>query len=939
MVIGQLNADMNIETFVNIYNFSKSAWEPLIEPWQLGFHMARSQDQKLSVDLISRKMLEVTVTPQTLLLASKTSQFLSQDVDVLSKPRGSEAPFRIQNQTGYAIHVWSASGNNTEGGDGGGVAAIKLEDGQTAPWRFEEWEKMRENLAPEGSSGLVGVKLEDSQFDTIQEISVNREGEQIYALKPARNGISHRLLCEVKLGTDNVKHIVFRSPFLIENNSQIPVEIGVLDPRGTRLIKSYKILPGDSQPTPIELTFESPVVVRPDAGFGYTWSMQRLFWRDLLKNRTKSIECRAENGSAAPSFFFQMHANQQQKRGDTSYPHMRLRLSAPVEVENLLPFDFKFRIYDKNTKKEWSNFLRKGGLSPVHVVELSHLLLMNIEMDGTPYQTSEFSIINSNDTEFDEERTITVKDAQGLELNLKLHYYEIPESGGAFKVSVYAPYIILNKTGLNMMVKSKRMLQGATAAAGQMQTGKLMDMDWCWFGVCGANWETGSTTSHKALPYMFSFPSEERQNRALLKVGDSLWSQPQSFEAVGGVTDCVIPSTTKQTEIHVGIQVDEGQGKYKLTKVVTLTPRFVLKSKLNEPLQVREPGAGSANIMTLEPGQLLPLHFLRATHNKQLTFLFPGLNNRWSSPFNISDLGSVHVKMQKSGQRKQQLLRVEILAEKATVFLHVSIENNHWPFQMRNESTHDFTFWQADPNDEDSESPTEFRPIKYKLPARSIMPYAWDYPAATRKDLVLEAASGASRHVPLAEIGAQLPFKFDALARDKRTIERKTVELNVIANGPTQTLVISNYRPSKSIYRTTSHHERNQSSTSLAATQGFEVKNEESPATLSFNLKLAGVGVSLIDRRLKEMAYITFRDLEFKYSNSKLYQMLNLTIKWIQIDNQLYGGIFPIVLYPSVVPKTGKEMDVHPSVHASLTLLNDDSKLIFDKEEMEGGWG
>ena len=76
---------------------------------------------------------------------------------------------------------------------------------------------------------------------------------------------------------------------------------------------------------------------------------------------------------------------------------MKVRLSAPVEVQNLLPYDFKFRIYDKNNTKEWSNFLRKGGLSPVHVVELSHLLLMSIEMQDTPYGESEFAIINAND--------------------------------------------------------------------------------------------------------------------------------------------------------------------------------------------------------------------------------------------------------------------------------------------------------------------------------------------------------------------------------------------------------------------------------------------------------------------------------------------------------------------------------------------------------------
>ena len=105
------------------------------------------------------------------------------------------------------------------------------------------------------------------------------------------------------------------------------------------------------------------------------------------------------------------------------YPYQRIRLSAPVEVHNLLPFDFKYRIYDKNTKKDWTNFLRKGGISPVHVVELSHLLLMSVDMQDTPFKPSEFAIINSSDREdFRREKTLVVKDNHELTLRLKLHY-------------------------------------------------------------------------------------------------------------------------------------------------------------------------------------------------------------------------------------------------------------------------------------------------------------------------------------------------------------------------------------------------------------------------------------------------------------------------------------------------------------------------------------
>lgn len=584
---------------------------------------------------------------------------------------------------------------------------------------------------------------------------------------------------------------------------------------------------------------------------------------------------------------------------------MKIRLSAPVEVQNLLPYDFNFRIYDKNNTKEWTNFLRKGGLSPVHVVELSHLLLMSIEMQDTPYGESEFAIINSNDTEFDAEKLLVMKDNQGLELKLKLHYYQIPDSGGAFRVAVYSPYIILNKTGLNMMVKSKSLLQSAKVAAGQVHT--------------------GSTATQKALPYMFSYPYDERQNRAVLKVGDSNWSRPQSFEAVGSSSDAVLPSSTKQTEIHVGISVDEGEGKYKMTKVVTLSPRFILKSKLTEAVEIREPGTGANNAMTLEAGQLLPLHFLRSTNNKQLMLLFPGINNRWSSPFNISDLGSVHIKMHKHTQR-QTLIRVEILAEGSTIFLHLSMEKKSWPFSMRNESTQEFCFWQSDPNQDDTEDRTAFRPIVYKLPPRSIMPYAWDYPAGKTKELVLQlTTTRQTRHIQLTEIGNLLPIKVDYTDSDGRP-QQRIIEVNVVANGPTQTLVLTNYRQSKSMYKVKSQHTHhpNQSNNSVSAA-GFEIKDIDSGVTFQAQIRFAGIGISLINRQLKELAYITFRDLELKYGTSLLYQTYSLIIKWIQIDNQLYGGIFPIIVYPSVVPKTGKEMDVHPSIHASATLVNDES--------------
>jgi vacuolar protein sorting-associated protein 13A/C len=298
-----MTADTSIDTYFNVYNFSKSAWEPLIEPWQLGFHMSKEQNpDKLAVDFYSRKSMELTMTAATIALASKSADFLSTDEDILSKPRKMDAPYRIRNYTGFDVHVWAESKDGEEG------SAAKLEDGEETPWRFEDPMTTRETLSPEGATGVVGIRLEGSGFNTIDRIAVTREGESLYNLQPRKDKVQHRLLVEVKLGADNVKNITFRSPLLVENNTQIPVEIGVFSPEEGHILKIEKIAPGDARPAPVGAAYMHSLIVRPDQGFGYTWSSERLFWKDLLKRPTRTITCRGETDDQSPPFYFQMHA-------------------------------------------------------------------------------------------------------------------------------------------------------------------------------------------------------------------------------------------------------------------------------------------------------------------------------------------------------------------------------------------------------------------------------------------------------------------------------------------------------------------------------------------------------------------------------------------------------------------------------------------------------
>ena len=294
-----LKAETAIEMYTNIYNFAKSAWEPLIEPWQVGFGVARDQKTGvMSFDVTSKRTFDVTITTASIALVSKSFAFFAQDQDVLSKPRGAEAPYRIRNYTGFDVVVHAKRQSSNE------VTSLRLTDGEEVPWSFEDWEKMRENLLTEdASANRVSIQLDGSGFDMVKNVRLAREGEFLYGLKPKTDDVLHKLLVEIKLGTDRVKYVTLRSPLLVENETDLPVELGVYDAREGHLLKIEKIAPGESRPAPVGAVYLKSLLVRPDPGFGYGWSSDTLWWRDLLRRPTKTLVCKGEHGEP---FYFQM---------------------------------------------------------------------------------------------------------------------------------------------------------------------------------------------------------------------------------------------------------------------------------------------------------------------------------------------------------------------------------------------------------------------------------------------------------------------------------------------------------------------------------------------------------------------------------------------------------------------------------------------------------
>lgn len=198
------------------------------------------------------------------------------------------------------------------------------------------------------------------------------------------------------------------------------------------------------------------------------------------------------------------------------------------------------------------------------------------------------------------------------------------------------------------------------------------------------------------------------------------------------------------------------------------------------------------------------------------------------------------------------------------------------------------------------------------------MCYAWDYPAAYNRALVLEI-DGRQRAIKLEEIGTLPPMKIS---------ENKSIGFDIWASddGTTQHLDIKYYvETSQSLYRS----KTNASNANLRNTseEGFVVNKKavSDRVKASFRILLKeGLGISIVNSaRSMELAYLTLQDIHIKIRETETEYTSSLEVRWIQLDNQLFGGFYPIILYPTVVPKTEKELADHPIFSISGSLLKD----------------
>jgi vacuolar protein sorting-associated protein 13A/C len=152
------------------------------------------------------------------------------------------------------------------------------------------------------------------------------------------------------------------------------------------------------------------------------------------------------------------------------------------------------------------------------------------------------------------------------------------------------------------------------------------------------------------------------------------------------------------------------------------------------------------------------------------------------------------------------------------------------------------------------------------------------------------------------------------------------ISTEISADGNTQILVISPYDADNNVYKPVRRGAggmRRSDSTDSISTQQYDTEPVATKPNMTISVELEGVGLSVITKSATELIYLSLRGLTLTYSDYPAYYEANIDCKWIQIDNQLFGGLFPIILYPTVIPKDGKELESHPTLQTTVAVLKD----------------
>ncbi|CAH1134889.1 unnamed protein product [Ceutorhynchus assimilis] len=750
-----LTATLHCSLAGNYYNRVLSGWEPIIEPWVCKISWEQAQNlikNRLIIRVLSEHTFNINITSTLMSLYKQVKENWTSDLMKTSqgKLRSPFVPFALKNDTGsplkFTTHISELNVPNRPVVQHNEDNWILAEPGETVPFSFTTRDKLRHQNSHKLRMHQLGVKVEGWQC--IEPVTVDKVGTYFRdTLAEAQNKYSDvpsaRIVFDIALEGCARKLVTIRSALTIINNLSQLVEVKLESrlPHDSVTLwipsKSFVIDPKATLAVPLAHT-HSQLQIRPTGLLHqYTYSSTAVAWDQMLNNADRmfvSGTCHTHKGH---NFRFCAEIVKEKVLIERStrieQPAHRIILYPTVKLVNLLPVDMQFFMAgEKGIVKAGQN----ASLTNVDTDETVELEI-RIENFSTcsniliPFGTSEFS------------GRIRLEDSNKRKLYLIAEIFV--NRGAKLKINIYAPYWIMNKTGLPLVFKQSGT---STESAGQFDEHEQARM---------------------ISPLLFSFSDQDANSTINARVGrrvvwDGTAQWCSNFHARKGTQYRKLHVTMRDSKTDrvfiIGIEVRQGRGKYRGTHIISISPRYQLHNRSSYKLVF----AQSYLVKEANDNRISQKTFLRALPNSYMPFHWCSLDKDqllcvsiedipdccWSGGFKIDTNSSMHISIRDPNSRVY-FLRLEVVLQSATFYvIFTDADTMPPPIRIDNFSEVAIKFGQS-----------SFIDVMHSTArAHSSVPYAWDEPTKSQY-IKLIAPGGMSRTCDMNNLGTATELTYE----------------------------------------------------------------------------------------------------------------------------------------------------------------------------------
>eukprot|EP00850_Spirogloea_muscicola_P012926 SM000085S23276 [mRNA] locus=s85:540482:567052:+ [translate_table: standard] len=554
------------------------------------------------------------------------------------------ARYRLQNQTGHKLYYWAEEGVRTQ--------AYSVDPGQECVLQVQPVERV---ITLFDSRKIVArtICLQPQKgWAPVSDVVVDKVGKYVMELQSPQGGANVPLVVDVIL-EERTKKVVVHSTLQLTNCSTHSLSFSLNLPSSPPAAIG-PLVAGESLYLPIQALLGGKLYLQAQGYAKGEKDVISLSSSGLLEQQGL-LACASLQADSPPFFCCLQIISDPATRAASggAIEEHSLSFHAPLVISNALPFPMEIVLHSVEGNSRDSLHIASGKDVHVHNVSLDHHLEATIDVQA----------FKSNAVHVHHPPKKVLQDRIGSTLVSELPGFRLPHDctltsavgdqklllgidnqaskrSRQRRISLFSPYWIINETGLTLFLKS--------------WSSSVPPIP------CPPD-EGGALQ-----PVLFS-ASNTFGTHTALKVASSDWSKSIPLDTVG-IKGAVHTTTrplkkSQQTQTskryEFGVEISLAPSPFHRTKVVTITPRFVLKNRTGMPLLFKQ---ASTQVEQVLANEATVAYHWDSDKGEESLCIKPtdGDSWDWSGAFDIDKAGELGLRIHNKQTGGMRIIIVDV---------------------------------------------------------------------------------------------------------------------------------------------------------------------------------------------------------------------------------------------------------------------------------------